>query len=416
MLFAFYAVYFLHSIIRHVNAVAATLPQEERLAKQAGINIDPSHFQQPLPPAQINAASDINKLTELLKKRPLTVKQDEALKSLPNPNCSTAQVDIACKTVTQRGDLMKIVTDAASKPDCVFKHEWQHSFKIKFPEIETIRTAVLMIYAKSLLQFRRRNWSLAIKTLGLGFKLSKCLESDQTLLALLVESNLNYNTLIEMQTILHRYASNPEAVRLIVDTITYSMGDMNIKGAVQGEIIMGISACGEVIHKNELTDITDSKQKAMLHHLARKAFLDAGLAIYLKEMISLYQAACINSPDRTQSLVTAYNRIQQDIHHAAKTHDVAWILPIVFMPVSNPGWLGGGVYTERNVLLASAAVLEYHSKHGSYPASLNIIAPETLHPVMGNPVIYHREKNGFTVTGTSQPMDLRGAKVAFKYP
>ncbi len=416
MLFAFYAVFFLHSIIHHVNAMAATLPQEERLASQAGINIDPSQFQQPLPPPKLNAARDIDKLTDLLKKHPLTAKQNSALIRFIHPNCPPDQVALAIQILSQRPDVMKFVTDATSKPDCVFVHDWSHALSEKFRELATIQTVGFMMRVESLLQLRQGNWSQAIKTQAFGFKLAKDAESDSTMLALLVESSLNYNTLIGMQTIMERYAANPKSLSLIIDTVTHSMGDINIKRAVQGEIIMGISACGEVIQKNVLSDVTNSKQKAMLNHLAGKSILDAGLAIYLKEMIPLYQAACIKPPARTQSLSTAYGRIQQDINHAAKTHDVAWILPMVFMPIINPAWLGGADYTERNVLLASAAVLKYHVKHGSYPASLDKIAPETLHPAMGNPVIYHREKSGFTVTGASQPMDLRGAKVAFKYP
>lgn len=415
-LFAFYAVYYLKTVIHHVNVTAAMLPQEKRVAKQAGINIDPAHFQKPPPPPKLNAALDINKLTALLKKRPLTTKQHEALMALFEQNCPPEQVDLACNTVSQREDLMRLVTTAASKPDCVFVHDWPHAYKTKFPEINTIRTAVLMINAESLVLLRRGNWSQAIKTQTLGFKLAKDLESDQTMLALLMETSLNYNSLVTMQKIMEHYASNPEAIRLIDDIVTHCMGDVNIKGAYQGEIIMGISACDDVIHKNALSDVTNSQQKAMLSRLARKAILDAGLAIYLREMIPVYSAACLKPPERTQALDSAYNRIQKDMDHAAKSHDMAWLLPLIFMPIINPTWIGGSDYTERNVLLASASVLEYHSRHGSYPNSLSMIAPSTLHPIMGNPVIYHREKNGFSITGASQPMDIRGAQVAFKYP
>ncbi len=412
IVFAAYGAYFFATLIIHINNAADCLPQELKMARQAGINADPSHFQQTLPPARLNAAIDYDRLTELLKKHPFTSNQMVALSRLDHSDCISKQSNIACKTVAQRGNLMKLVYAAVSKPDCVFEKDWTHVFNIHFSELKTLRTAYYLLRAESLAQERRGQWKQAIKTQTMGFKLARDAGTDPIFIALIDESDLDYDVLIGMRDILRRYANNPLAVQLIHDEVSSDIMDPDLKKAVQGEIIMAISSCNMVVNGESVED--DNGFESM----SNGKLADANMAITLKELIPLYKAACLKLPRRTQAIDNAIDGINRDMNHAFHIKDITWLLSSeLLVPLTNYfKVMGTGAFTERSILLASTAVLEYHAKHGAYPASLDEIAPETLHPFRGNPVTYRRTKQGFIVKGAPKPMDIYHAHLFFQYP
>lgn len=416
LVFAAYGVYFLISLVIHINATADTLPEEMKLAKQAGIKTDPSHFQQPLPPAKLNAAVVYDQLTILLRKRPLTSNQMVALSRLNDPYRTSAEANLACETALRRGDIMRLVYEAVAKPDCVFKKNWTEAIDLHFSELKTMQTTSYMIRAESLALERKGEWKQAIRTQSMGFTLAWDAGMDQTLIALMMESSLDYNTLLGMQDILQRYANNPSAVRIIHNTVSNRIRNLDLKRAVQSEIIMDISIA-EILKEGDLSSHVDKLQRDMYPFSKLGRLADANLATLLKEMIPLYQATCLKPPGRTKVIDSVVNGINSDMNLAFKTKDVTWLLGIYLLPIPNElKVVGDRAFTERNILLASTAALEYHSTHGFFPDNLDKIAPETLHPVIGNPVTYRYTKNGFVVTGMRKPLDIHKAKLIFKYP
>ncbi len=145
-----------------------------------------------------------------------------------------------------------------------------------------------------------------------------------------------------------------------------------------------------------------SQWKMAMDPCLMESYPMANMAI-TKELIPLYKAACLKLPGRTQAIDNAIDCINRDIKHAAHIEDITWLLSFeCFIPFSIYCKVKGTrAFTERNILLASTAMLEYHANHGAYPASLDEIAPETLHPFRGNPVTYPRTKTDGYLLRTS---------------
>ncbi len=108
---------------KFVAAGPATLAREQAAARGLGIPLTPAAKQAPLPPPSQNAAPLYTALTALLHAKPLGLpKYAEGMGA--THSYTPAQIAAVRRTLAARPDILRLVHQAASRPQCVFVRDW----------------------------------------------------------------------------------------------------------------------------------------------------------------------------------------------------------------------------------------------------------------------------------------------------
>ena len=122
-------------------AAGKSLPQELAAARSAGLPTSAADLQTPMPPPAQNAASLYIQFGLELKLRSALSDQDELLHAYSRLPVAEADWKKLTKTYQDRAGLFTLIHQAASRPQCVFYHDWVGSdpAKVQFPELTTLR-------------------------------------------------------------------------------------------------------------------------------------------------------------------------------------------------------------------------------------------------------------------------------------
>ena len=129
---------------RFIAGATAALAREQAAARQAGIPLDASQLQPPLPPPSQNAAPLYVNLTKLLHDKPLGLPPyAEGMDAFHS--YTPAQVAAVRKILTARSDVLALVHQVADRPQCVFVRDWKQGIFLKFPENKPQREAARLL-------------------------------------------------------------------------------------------------------------------------------------------------------------------------------------------------------------------------------------------------------------------------------
>ena len=399
----------------------ANLGREEASARNSKILLPPHSLQTPLPPLAQNAAPDYVTLTELLAKKPLPAPSHEDTANTFS-GYTPEQIALSRQNLTQRWDVMALVHQAASKPQCVFTRDWSQGMELKFPEYTAIREAARLIKTESYLKARDGHYREAVLNQALGFRVARHASSDHTLLSFLVGTTCDNITLSGMQNILALAGPNASVDAQVGDVVARLSSPPTLRVAMAGEAGFGCVLFGRMHHSERYgmaaalnaAGYTDSSTKMKLTLSTEKQathdLIDAWEADYLAHMIPLVQACEEPRAVRRAAFSAVQLKFDREGHVPDDpTHLLTEVMAPVFTKID--------ITETRNlarkaVTLAAAYLLSEKAKTNRYPAALPVRFGD---PFTDKPLGYRREgANGFVVYSAGPDGKFEGSKLGEK--
>ncbi len=408
---------------KFVAAGPATLAREQAAARALGIPLTPAAKQAPLPLPSQNAAPLYTALTALLHAKPLGL-PPYAEGMGATHSYTPAQRAAVRRTLAARPDVLRLVHQAASRPQCVFVRDWGHPLAATFPEYKTQREAARLLQTESYLLARDGNYPQAVATQALGFRVAEHAASDHDLLACLVGYACEAITLSGMQSILAEAGPNAAVDNAVQNAVRTKKSLLSLRDAMAGETGFGVAIFGPM-HAAEGQGVdavlaagtfpTGTAQAIPPSFQERQrlhALIDAWEAGYLSRMCPLVAAS-----DRPPAVRrAAYAALEAQVTHdaddpAGVTHLFTDIILPVFSHIDE-----NATRTQARVAVAEAAasLLAAKAKTGAFPQVLPAGLPD---PYTNQPLSYRREgANGFVVYSAGPTGHFDGGTAGQKPP
>lgn len=434
------------SIRRRIANGPADLARERAAAEQAGLPIHLSQLQQPLPPADRNAAPLYVELEALRKQKPLHL----PLYAQPlNGRYAYTPEQLAAvqSVVDARQDIFTLLHQAADKPQCVFARTGQTPFDFP-PEYAGLREDARELKTESLLLAYQGKYPQAVTNQERGLRMAAHAAGESNLLGFFVGSAIEAITLSGLQEILQK-AGPDAALDSQTESAILAQPPLFLGHALSAEGIFGDWEFSQWRSANPAglpaalaQAFPNGSPFLMARPDAPKAkftppeaaqftnLLDAAEADYLHQLIRLSAAA--DAPSDQRDAVFG----QVEARASANRYDPVEALSDRLNPVigsdaimeSTPS-LGrltqqaDRVAARRLVTAAGAAILAEKAKIGAFPSALS---PNSTDPFSGKPLGYLLEgTSGFVVysagpSGTfdgGKPGDPQyGPNIMFRYP
>ena len=401
----------------------ANLAREDAAARALGIPLTPAAKQAPLPPSSQNAVPLYTTLTALLQAKPLGLPKYAEGMSAFHPY-TPAQIAAVRRTLAARPDVMRLVHQAAARPQCVFVRDWSHPLAVTFPEYKTQREAARLLETESYLLARDVKYPQAVATQALGFRVAEHAASDHVLIAYLVGCASESITLTGMQSILEIAGPNAAVADDVQKAVQTQQSHLSLRDAMAGEAGFGVAVFGPMhaaegqgieaaLSAGQMPDDTVKKvptsfqERQYLH-----ALIDAWQADYLSRMRPLVAAS--DQPPAVRRVVYAALDKQADRDTNAPDN-VTNIFSDILVPVfSKIDQNANRTQARVTVTLAAAALMAQKAKTGAFPQSLPAGFPD---PYTNGPLHYHREgTNGFVVYSVGPTGHFDGGTPGQKVP
>lgn len=393
-------------------------------AKKAGVPVTPQLLQAPLPPEEQNAAPIYTQLTELLEAHPLS-KQDEIAdetgsRSMP----SSEQFDRIRTALRRRSGVMKLIHEAAARPECVFTKDWSDPINVQFKEFATIHRACRLLESESMVLAHDGKPIEAVRNASLGFSMARHVGNENLLMADLVAvaaDAITINTLQKMLYITHGDATVADAVLAAMQT---QPTEHDLAGTIRTEAGSHVVEL-EVLRKQGPATLTaflgDNSAKPMRMPPGRwNNFIDEnGSVLLARERQAI---AAVGTPyTRSAPAIRAV-----DAEVDAGRNPMHLIDAVLSMSYENTVNKQAQSRDIADTTRAGAALLGYRGKHGEFPATLGeVMTPVPNDPFTDKPLQYSREGKGFVVYSVGPDGKFDGGEpgkvkrrydVLFRYP
>ncbi len=405
--FALFLVVMLTGCGRSFRASGSAGDYEHDLAqaKQAGLPVSMAQLQANLPPAAQNAAPLYTLLLQRLHDNPLGRNADLANAPSKSAMPSAQELGEARVFLVQRADLLRLVHQAAARPQCVFVRDWNNPdpAKIQFPELATIRTSARLLASESLVLAEQGQWLAAVHNEALGFRIARHASGDRTVTADLVGISVDAITLSAFRKIIYISHGNPRVARAVQQTIERGWKPDSLAASMRTEVAFQQGMIALLRHAGPsaldgMTGGTDKPNRrqtdglAGLNRDAWEQFLNANGSYLLHIMPQAITAADQPYPQAHASMQAIEAQVEQP---KDLTHLIAVIMfPMGDLLVQKQAQIEAWAGTTR----AAAALLSYRAAHGAYPATLGqALSPVPLDPYNGQPLQYKLQKAGFVV-------------------
>ena len=374
-------------------------------AKRAGLPVTMAQLQAKLPPASQNAAPLYTLLTQRLHDKPLGPYTHLANDLSKNAMPSAQELGQARVFLVQRTDLLRLVHQAAARPQCVFVRDWNNAnpLNIQFPELAVIRTGARLLTAESLIMAERGQGVAAVHNEALGFRIARHASSDRTVTAYLIGVAADAITLAGFRKIIYISHGDPRVARAVQQSIDRDWKPQSLASFMRSEVAFqqGLIAMLRRTGPSALDGLTGGTDKpnsrhpdgiAGLNRVAWEQFLDADGSYLLHIMPQAVAAADQPYPQAHASMQAIRAQVDQP-------KDLTHLLAVIMFPA-------GELLVQRRAQIearasttkAAAALLSYRSSHGMYPATLGqALSPVPLDPYDGQPLRYKLQKAGFVV-------------------
>jgi hypothetical protein len=162
---------------------ASEYAQEIAAAKRAGFPVSAKDLQAPLPPPEQNAASLYEQLRHLFETKPLSEADKIAGRGVGRRMPPPEQMEKIRRALADRKDVLDLIYQAASRPKCVFKHDYSNPANELFREFATMREAARWLSAENALLLYEKKPLEAIRAQALGFRIARHAASEPILIS-----------------------------------------------------------------------------------------------------------------------------------------------------------------------------------------------------------------------------------------
>jgi hypothetical protein len=386
--------------------------QEE--ARRFGLPFKPADLNVPLPPPEQNAASDYKRMTALLKVRPLTA-PDNIMDSVNGRRMpSAAQIKQIRNALAHRQDLIALVHQVASKPQCVFNRDYSLGPELTLPELVQMRHTARILTAESTLLLADGKPLEAIQNEALGFHTAWQTAQEPCIIACLVSVAIDASTLTWMEKCLYASENRPDILQAVQDAIEAHWKPHSAAYSLRGDVIMFLVLLDRLRQKGpdgvpDPDAVKDKNAKSMQSKgkiaeaqtapspWQRTALWDAMMDIneidMLERMQQTLQAADLPYRKADAVLKTLDEKAQKNAENSFRFFSVA--LNSTYYDVETKR---ASAQAQAGVVRCAAALLLWKRQHGVFPERLDqaMDVPPT-DPFDGKPLKYRRTGEGFVV-------------------
>ncbi len=403
--------------------------REIEITRAAGLPVTASDMKRPPIPESENAAPLYLELVELLKKKPLAKPdEDKVIKLSSSGPLSVEDLEAGRKVLLSRSDISDLVHRAVLRQDCDFDRDYSLGPALPTPEYAKMRSAARWIAGEAALLTHDGKPLEAIDHAALGFTIGRQVVKDRTLIAYLVSANIDITSLEVMQTVLYLAGDQPGIAAAARHSLANNWKFHSLAKAMHGEVVMqtvildnfrkygpryGKALAGE--DDSEPSAITGIGQAAVNWPL----FLDNNgitLLTNTREVIGLADRPYLEAHPRLVSMRDA-------LEISGPNAMLAKILfPVYVNVVTKPASLSAKV----RIVDASAALLEWKTKHGAFPQRLEqAVNPALIDPFDLKPLRYRKKGSGFVVYSVGETGQFDGnakdkkqynREAVFQYP
>jgi hypothetical protein len=410
-------------ITRQIEAGPHDLAVQLAAASREGILLKLGDLQPALPSPERNAAPIYVQLANLLKAKPLDPATDKVRGSLGvRVLHSPEEVDAVRRMLSERKDVMQLVHEAASKPECVFRRDWSRGLLLEFPENATMREAARLLSAESYFLAQQGRYSDAIANQTQVFRVAQHPTAVPVAICQLVAMSCDAMALAGMENIVSMAGPNAEIAEEVRAAIAGNRPRLQLRHTLEGEI------AGYTISMNSLRQKT-AAPAGMSHFTealgggdgngegqkkARKLspgerrvwnrLLDAAAAYHLSVMRRLIAASSGPYFANSVLLKRLFEQGESETHNPVQVLAPAAILAGLITHATE-------ARAQEEVIMAGAAVLAYEGRHSTFPDRLAQAIPEPpLDPFSAGPLKYRREGDGFVVYSLGPDGNFDGSK------
>lgn len=401
------------------------LDTERAAARAAGIPLTPAEYPQPAPPPNQDAMPIYNRLTVLLKAKPLSFGRVELSGTRYGALPPTVKTSNLRAFIDGRPDVARLMHAAAAKPHAYFRLDWSPAQL--YPHLARMREAAKWIRWESELLIREGRYREAVQNEAASFRFANHAAEEPTIIAHLVSLAIEAIAMQGFKDILHEAGDKPGVAAAVQSEIAAYKSNRDLGRALKGETLMGMTMIRNRGEAGQPERAGGSAQGASANPLLSKWFLEPSEAVHIHWMRRLVEAS--QAPvERRQGEMSA---VQQEFEYAmgkgSRFHltSPSFSLTALLEPLY-PKSVGRDMQSnaKRDVLLAAASVLAYRQRWGKYPAALSDAAPAGLaRPKQLNPVAYAPSNSGFSLMKPTringldaQGADRLDADTSFTYP
>lgn len=423
--------------ISRASSISSDYARELAKARKAGLPVSIAQLRVKSPPESENAAPIYMQLVKLWHDKPL-VGRDTIIDGLSShfmPYMPSAnQIEDIRAALADRADLLRLVHQAASRPKCVFQHDWSNPDPNAFsvPELSEFRREADLLTAESLVMAAEGKGITAVRNQSLGFQTAKHAMGDPGSIGYLVGISAEGITLSGFQRILYITHGDPQVAQAVARAIEQYRKPLDLAAALRTEVAQQQSIVAMLRNKGPagLDELLGTSIKGTAFDtIVQKepAFWQKTMdqnGIYLLQIMPKIIAAADKPYPQAHAIMQP---ITEDINKPGDmTHFSHFVAATIFLDPDKLVEHRAEEEARAGSTQAGAALLVYRSAHGAFPAKLgDAIKPVPTDPFDDKPLRYKRDGAGFVVysVGPSGKFDGGAAtikpgagNVAFRYP
>ncbi|MHB1000723.1 MAG: hypothetical protein ACYC27_15895 [Armatimonadota bacterium] len=310
------------------------------------------------------------------------------------------------KTMAAYQHALDLVDEAASKPGCKFKTNWEDGPAALFPHYAALRELSRMLMIDARINAHNGNMDKAIKRTGQIFKVSEAISDDPIMICHLVRVAIVSIGLKNIRDIAQERSINASQAKNLDDILAQIDMDGSSENAMKGERAFGITSYsmfkGKGMHVLWESMHNDSSKiplyVSMLSWIGRP-FIYMDEAAYLDYMNKQVRDANLPYIERSFSK-PGYNETSELPKYAILSK---WMLPVFSSVLQRRDMAISEIRSGRAYLGA----IVYKDRFGEYPKSLDDLQSRLgwkveIDPLADKDFHYKRQGAGFLLYGVGQ--------------
>ena len=325
----------------------------------------------------------------------------------------------AREVVQKNKDIYLLTQEAAAKPQCRFKANWQDGVNALFPYLGRVRQLAKFLAVSAMLSAKDGNADQALESIKMIYRVSDSIKDDPTLIHQLVRIatiGIADNALKEVADYSTIDASQAKMLNSEISNIDLHSGLIT---AFNGERLCALSAF-DSIKKQDFHDLGWSPDSFLIQlrttYLGRPLLYmdEANMLRRMNKLIDLYSMQSYIKIRREHLDFAPNENATIDITKATNLVDI--LMPVYYGARDRMN-KGQTSLAGSQLLLALRA---YNHQFGSYPQTLAELKNKldfkvpTQDPFSGKDFIYKRQGNGFLLYSIGENMKDDGGTVPKK--
>ncbi|MCD5397365.1 hypothetical protein LR003_00310 [candidate division NPL-UPA2 bacterium] len=378
------------------------LERELEALRDAGIPLTLAEIALPLIPDEENAAIIYQKAFDLLQEGDKEEKEAFGVflteKGRDRINWPEINVSLIRSLLEKNAGALSLVRQATRLEKSRFPLEYEKGLMMALPYLAKMRRLARLLAAQALLQSEEGKVDEALKTLSVGLRLGRSLETEPSIISQLVRMAINTIMLQAMEIILNQHEAQPATYKALIRELDDLKGRIAFTRSLEGERAFGLWTF----------DMMRQEPELLLGLEGRWAWLYVYGSYLLRPILKRDQVYYLRMAGRLVALsrlpyyqaVAEVRDFEKELEHAVPRY--GFITRALLPPLSRTFIRQARSEAQIRAGKLALALRIYRARQGTYPETLKALTPEILSqlpvdPFTGKDYIYRREEEGFIV-------------------